>query len=165
MFEYVLICWILHHYFLWSISNKGHWRNFDFSNFIHKDPSLCNHLWKFSSSNQQQKFILHYPTYVVPFGFFTIHVSVILSDRSPRREEQKKIIKNCSQWGWNPWPPDHQDNALPTELGRNLLGRWLLKWDLFVSCTTSQVGLCSFLESIEHDLKVMKIQAGNWMLT
>ena len=32
----------------------------------------------------------------------------------------------------------------------------------FVSWTTSHVGLCSFLESIEHDfIKAMKIQAGN----
>ena len=32
----------------------------------------------------------------------------------------------------------------------------------FVSCTTSHVGLCSFLELIEHDfIKAMKIQAGN----
>ena len=35
----------------------------------------------------------------------------------------------------------------------------------FVSCTTSHVGLCLFLESIEHDfIKAMKIQAGNRLL-
>ena len=42
-------------------------------------------------------------------------------------EEQKKFIKNCPQWGWKPGPPDLQANALPTELGRNLLGRRFLK--------------------------------------
>ena len=59
----------------------------------------------------------------------------------------KKFIKNCPQWGLKPGPPNLQANALPTELGRNLSGRRFLKWALFVSCTTSHVGLCSFLES------------------
>ena len=58
----------------------------------------------------------------------------------------KKYVKNCPQWGLKPGPLDLQDNALPTELGRNLLGRRFLKWALFVVCTTSHVGLCSFLE-------------------
>ena len=31
-------------------------------------------------------------------------------------------VKNCSQWGLNPQPPNHQFNALPTEMARNLLG-------------------------------------------
>ena len=72
---------------------------------------------------------------------FTIGVSVRLTDRSLHREEQKKkLVKNCPQRGF-------------------------LKWALFVSCTTSHVGLCSFLESTEHDfIKAMKIQAGNWLL-
>ena len=98
--------------------------------------------------------------------FFTIGVSVRLSDRSLHREEQKNFVKNCPQWGLKPGPPDLQANVLPNELSRNLLGRRSLKWALFVSCTTSHVGLCSFLELIEHDfIKTMKIQAGNWMLT
>ena len=59
--------------------------------------------------------------------FFTIGVSVRLSDRSLYREEQKKFVKNCSQWDLKPGPPDLQANALPTELGRNLLGRRFLK--------------------------------------
>ena len=89
-------------------------------------------------------------------------VSLGLSDRSLHREEQKNFIKNCPQWGLKPGPLDLQTNALPTELGRNLLGRRFLKRALFVSFTTSHVGLCSFLESIEHDfIKAMKIQAGN----
>ena len=50
------------------------------------------------------------------FGFFTIHVSVKLSDRSLHMVEQKKFVKNCPQWGWNPGPTDHHSNALPTEL-------------------------------------------------
>ena len=97
-----------------------------------------------------------------PFEFFTVGVSVRLSDRSLHREEQKKFRQKLPQWGLKPGPPDLQANALPTELGRNLLGRIFLKWALFVSGTTSHVGLCSFLESIEHDfIKAMKIQAGN----
>ena len=34
--------------------------------------------------------------------FFTTGISVRLSDRSLHREQQKKIVKNCSQWGLKP---------------------------------------------------------------
>ena len=51
--------------------------------------------------------------------FFTIGVSVRLSDRSSHRDEQKKIIKNCPQWGWKPGPLDLQATALPTELSQH----------------------------------------------
>ena len=61
------------------------------------------------------------------FEFFKIGVSVRLSDRSLHREEQKKFVKNCPQWGWKLGPPDLQESALPTELGRNLLVRRFLK--------------------------------------
>ena len=54
----------------------------------------------------------------LPVEFFTIGVSVRLSDRSLHREEQKKFVKNCPQWGLKPEPMDHDANALPTELGR-----------------------------------------------
>ena len=84
-------------------------------------------------------------------------ISVRLSDRSLCREEQKKFSQKFFPVGWNPQPPDHQSNVLPTALGRNLLDRRFLKWALFVSCTTSHVGLCSFLESIEHgSIKAIK---------
>ena len=59
--------------------------------------------------------------------FFTIRVSVRLSDRSKVTQIKINFVKNCPQWGWNPGPPDHDSNALPTELGRNLLGRRFLK--------------------------------------
>ena len=89
-----------------------------------------------------------------------------LSDRFKVTQNKINFVKNCPQWDLNSQPSDHDSNALTTELGRNLLGRRFLKWALFVSCTTSHVGLCSFLESIEHNfIKAMKIQAGNWMLT
>ena len=48
----------------------------------------------------------------IPIGFFMMHVSVRLFDRSLHK---KKIVKSCPQWGWNPGPPDHHSNALPTE--------------------------------------------------
>ena len=48
--------------------------------------------------------------------FFTIGVSVRLSDRSLHSEEQKRFVKNCPQYGLKPGPPNHQANALPTEL-------------------------------------------------
>ena len=59
--------------------------------------------------------------------FFTIRVSVILSDRSKVIQIKINFVKNCLQWGWNHGPLDHDSNALPTELGRNLLGRRFLK--------------------------------------
>ena len=72
--------------------------------------------------------------------FFTICVSVRLSDRSLHREEQKQFVKNCPQWGLKAGPPDLQANALPTELSQhsvanlNLHGLfrvmlyWFKKW-------------------------------------
>ena len=41
-----------------------------------------------------------------------------LSGRSLHREDQKKIVKNCPQWGLKPGPPDLQTNALPTQLSQ-----------------------------------------------
>ena len=61
------------------------------------------------------------------FEFFTIHVSVRLSDRSEVTQNKINFVKNCPQWGLNSQPPDHQANALPTELGWNLLGSRFLK--------------------------------------
>ena len=51
--------------------------------------------------------------------FFTICVSVRLSDRSLHREEQKKSLQKLPQWGLKPEPPDHKANALPTELSQH----------------------------------------------
>ena len=47
--------------------------------------------------------------------FFTIDVSVRLSDRSFHREEQKKFVKSYHLWGLKPGPLDYEANALPTE--------------------------------------------------
>ena len=55
----------------------------------------------------------------VTLDFFTIGVSVRLSDRSLHKEEQKKIVKNCPQRGLKPGPPDLQVNALPIELSQH----------------------------------------------
>ena len=80
-------------------------------------------------------------------------------------KSKKNFIKNCPQWGLKPEPLHLQANALPTELSQESVGQEISEVN-FVSCTTSHVGLCSFLESIEHDfIKAMKILAGNWMLT
>ena len=93
-------------------------------------------------------------------------ISVRLSDRSKVTRNKINFVTNCPQWGLNPQLPDHHSNALPTELGRNLLGRRFLKWALFASCITSNVGLCSFLESIEHDLKTaLMIHSDNQIVT
>ena len=50
-----------------------------------------------------------------------------LSDYLYTGKSKKKFVKSCPQWGWKPGPPDLQANALPTELGRNLLGRRFLQ--------------------------------------
>ena len=63
----------------------------------------------------------------VEIGFFTIRVSVRLSDRSSYREEQKKFVKNCPQLGLNPGPLIHHSNVLLTVLGRCVLSRRFLK--------------------------------------
>ena len=60
--------------------------------------------------------------------FFTIRVSVRLSDRSLHREEQKKnSSKIAPQWGLKPGPLDHHSNALLTVLAWYVLGRRFLK--------------------------------------
>ena len=86
------------------------------------------------------------------FGFFTISISVRLSDRSPHREEQKKK-KNFQKL-----PPVRTE---PRTSGSSVLystdctslvcvGQKISEVG-FVSCTTSHFGLWSFLESEEHD--------------
>ena len=101
----------------------------------------------------------------ITFEFFTVHISVRLSDRSKGTQRKINFVQNCPQWGLNSQPPDHQSHALPTVLGRNLLeiseGSFL-----FVPCTTSHVGLSLFLESIEHDLiKALMIHTDNQIVT
>ena len=58
---------------------------------------------------------------------FHLSVSVRLSERCKVTQNKINFVKNCPQWGLNPQPLDHHSNALPTELGRNLLGRRFLK--------------------------------------
>ena len=79
------------------------------------------------------------------FEFFTIGVSVRLSERSLHREEQKTFVKNCPQWGLKPGPLNPEVNALPTELGRRSAGQEISEvsfvcymhhftcWTLFIS--------------------------------
>ena len=89
-----------------------------------------------------------------------------LSDRSKVTQNKINFVKNCPQWGLNPGPSDHHFNAVPTELGRNLLSRRFLKSALFVLCTASHVGLCLFLESIEHNfIKALMIHTDNQIVT
>ena len=53
--------------------------------------------------------------------FFTIGISVRLSDRSEATQHKINFVKTCPQWGLNSQPLDHQSHALPAELARNLL--------------------------------------------
>ena len=53
------------------------------------------------------------------FEFFTIGVSIRLSDRFNVTQNKINFVKNCPQWGWKPGPPDLQASALPTELSQH----------------------------------------------
>ena len=64
---------------------------------------------------------------LVILEFFTLGVSVRLSDRFKVTQNKINFIQNCPQWGLNSQPLDHHSNALPTKSGRNLLGRRFLK--------------------------------------
>ena len=55
------------------------------------------------------------------FEFFTICVSVRLSDRSKFTQNKIKFVKNCPQWGLNLQPPDHQSTVLSTALSQYYL--------------------------------------------
>ena len=77
-------------------------------------------------------------------------ISVRLSDRSEVTQHKINFVKNFPQWGLNPQPPDHQSNALLTVLGRNLLKISEVSFLLF-HAPLHLLGLCLFLESIEHD--------------
>ena len=79
-------------------------------------------------------------------------ISIRLSDRSKVTQNKINFTKNSSQLDLNSQPPDHQSHALLTELGRNLLGMSEVNFLLF-HAPPSHVGLCLFLESIEHDYK------------
>ena len=77
--------------------------------------------------------------------FFTIRIR--LSDRFKVIQHKINFVKNCFWWDSYSQLLDHQSGALTTESARNMLG---ISEVNFVLCTTSHVGLCSFLESLGH---------------
>ena len=95
---------------------------------------------------------------------WVFHDKVFLSDYLTdlyKGKSKKNSLKIGPSGVWNQDLWIIRPSTLPTELDRRLL-----TLALFVSCTTSHVELCSFLESIEHDfIKHMKIQSGHKMLT
>ena len=76
-------------------------------------------------------------------------ISVRLSDRSEVTQHRINFVKNYPQWCLNAQPPDHQSDALQTVLGRNLLKISEVSFLLFHGIL-HMLGLCLFLESIEH---------------
>ena len=48
-------------------------------------------------------------------------LSDFLSDSSKVIQNKINFVKNCPQWDLNPQPPDHNSNALPTELSHYLV--------------------------------------------
>ena len=92
-------------------------------------------------------------------------ISVRLSDRSKVTQHKINFVKNCPQWGLNPQPPDNQSNALLTVLGKNLLKISEASF-LFFHAPLHLLGLCLFLESIEHDfIKALMIHTHNQIVT
>ena len=57
--------------------------------------------------------------FVSVIEFFTMRISVRLSDRST--QHKINFVKNCPQWGLNSQPPDLQSHALPTMLSHYLV--------------------------------------------
>ena len=129
-----------------------------FDEFVFAPPcvKICQIIWQKRISRKTRKDIWVFPNKEI------WRISVRLSDRSKVTQNKINFVKNFLQWGLNPWTADHHSNALPTELDRNLLGRCAL----YVLCTTSHVGLCSFLESIENDfIKALMIHTDNQIVT
>ena len=90
---------------------------FEKENVSHKSVSRCS---KRSGLSADLKLFCIISN--LPFEFFTIGVSVRLSDRSLHMEEQKKIrqkLPPMGQWVLKRGPPDLQANALPTELSQH----------------------------------------------
>ena len=91
--------------------------------------------------------------------------TVRLSDRSEGTQHKINFVKNFPQWGLNTQPPDHQSNALLTMLRRNLLKITEVNSLLF-NAPLHLLGLCLFLESIEHDfIRALIIHTDNQIVT
>ena len=59
--------------------------------------------------------------------FFTMRISVRLSDKYKVTQNKISYVKNCHQWGLNSQPPDHQFHALSTEISHYLFWVWIIK--------------------------------------
>ena len=74
--------------------------------------------------------------------FFTIGVSVRLSDRFNVTQNKINFVKKCPQWGWKPGPLDLQASALPTELCQHSVAslnlHCLYKVMLYWSCSRNE---------------------------
>ena len=87
----------------------------------------------------------------VTIEFFTIGVSVRLSNRFNVTQNKINFVKNCPQWGWKPGPPDLQASALPTELSQH---------------SVASLNLHCFIKScsIDHALEMNKVQHVKWCM-
>ena len=71
------------------------------------------------TQTQARKTHVNFDRHAEIFEFFTIGVSVRLSDRFNVTQNKINFVKNCPQWGWKPGPPDLQASALSTELSQH----------------------------------------------
>ena len=114
--------------------------------------------------NKWETFIWIRPMLAVTFGFFTIRISVTLSDRSKVTQNKINFVKNCISGVWT------HNLLIITLMLYQLNSAAIVKQKIseanFVSCTTSHFGLLSLLESIEHDfIKTLMIHTDNQTVT
>ena len=96
--------------------------------------------------------------FLCSFEFFTIDISVRLSDRSLHREEQKKNHQKLPPVGMETRTSRSAGQCLTNCTRQESVGQEISEVSFLYFMTTSHVGLCSFLESIEHDfIKAMNI--------
>ena len=80
------------------------------------------------------------------------HISVRLSDRSEVTQHKINFIKNCSQWGLNPQPPDHHSSQVTI-----WLWVWIIK-TFIKSCSIDFRNKQSPTCEVVHDTKENSLQ-------
>ena len=93
------------------------------------------------------------------------HISVRLSDRSKITQHKINFVKNCPPVGFELTTSRSSVPCSPNWAREESVGDFWSEFS-FVPCTTLHVGLCLFLESIEHDfVKALMIPIHNQIVT
>ena len=92
-------------------------------------------------------------------------ISVRLSDRSEVTQHKITFVKNFPPLRFEPMTSWSSVSCSSNWARKEYVGDFWCE-SSFVSCTTSHVGLCLFLESIEHDfIKAQMIDTDNRIVT